>query len=123
MIPPVAIIGILELLCTNSTLFKVFLNKAIPLNPPPSSENSLAFNPTDWADICFVFPTLIAHFSKLESNSHIFRTSSLLLSGDTLTITTFEETDRIAVSKDDRFSKLSLKHFPSCVFGQLIFIS
>ena len=62
-------------------------------------------------------------FSILDKILHIERISSTELSGETFTKITLEETFLNFSSSFFRLSKSSLKHLPSSVFGQLIFIS
>ena len=62
-------------------------------------------------------------FSILDKILHIARMSSTELSGETFTKITLEETFLNFSSSFLRLSKSSLKHLPSSVLGQLIFIS
>ena len=60
---------------------------------------------------------------KSDKISQTFNTSSFVLSGDTFTTIILDEMSLNLMIKFFRLSKSSLRHLPSSVFGQLMFIS
>ena len=97
--------------------------RLFPLNPPPSFEKVFDDKPTSLAFTYLVFPILIAVLEKSDKISQTFNTSSFVLSGDTFTTIILEEMSLNLMIKFFKLSKSSLKHLPSSVFGQLMFIS